>query len=137
MSTEGTTQEPKRLWLAFFFGTVFTLAGTASWFLWVYSRLMQSSVALAFDRPMPALTTFFFDYRIGILLFPAPWLVFAIYALVRGRTATHHLVLFSSSLILALGTLSIIIAIGFSLPWLPAKIVTMGHSQPSATPIPK
>ena len=94
MNIEETPQEPKRLWLAIFFLSVLALAGTASWFLWLYCRLMQSSIALAFDRPMPPLTTFFIDYRLGVLLLPLPWLIVAAYSFVRGRMSTHNLVLF-------------------------------------------
>ena len=137
MKIEEAPQEPKRLWLAIFFVTVLALAGTASWFLWLACRLMQISIALAFDHPMAPLTTFFIDYRLGVLLLPLPWLIVAVCAFVRGRMASHHLVLFSSSLILSLGTLSIIMAIGFSLPWLPTKIVSTGIKPPSSTPIPK
>ena len=99
---------------------------------------MQISIALAFDnRPMAPLTTFFIEYRLGVLLLPLPWLIVAIGSLIRGRIATHNLVLFASSLILSLGTLSIIMAIGFSLPWLPTKIVSSGSKPPSATATPK
>ena len=127
------SQEPKRLWLAIFFVTVLAPAGTASWFLWLICRLMQSSIALAFDRPMPPLTTFFIEYRLGVLLLPLPWLVVAVYVFVCGRMAAHQLVLFSSSLILSLGTLSIIMAIAFSVPWLPAKMSSVGIKPPTGT----
>jgi hypothetical protein len=137
MKSEETPQQTKRLWLASFFITVLALAGTASWFLWLFCRLMQSSIALAFDYPMSPLTSFFIDYRLGVLLLPLPWLLGAVYSLVRGRIISHHLVLFSSSLILSLGTLSIVMAIGFSLPWLPTKFVSTGIKPPTTAPTPR
>ena len=63
-----------------------------------------------------------------MLLFPLPWLVVAAYSLVRGRMASHQLVLFSSSLILSFGTLLIVVAIVFSMPWIPYKLRRMNLS---------
>lgn len=88
-------------------------------------------------HPYAPLTQFFFDYRLAILLFPIPWLGVGITACVRGHMRTLYLVMFSSTLILSLGTLSIVLALAFSLPWLPAKIVTIGARHASAASLPK
>jgi hypothetical protein len=114
-------QVPKRLWLATYFVTVLALAGASAWLLWGFCGELGRAIAETFDRPMAPATMFFIHHRVGVLLFPLPWLLVAVYALVRGRMASHQLVLFSSSLMLSLGTLSIMVALVFSLPWIPYK----------------
>jgi hypothetical protein len=118
MSAESTPQQPKRLWLALFFGTILALAGSASWLLWISTSLVGRSSAFDHDRPLNPLTAFFLDHNIAVLLLPLPWLAVAVHALIRGRMFTHQLVLFSSTLILTMGSFSILMAIGLSLPWL-------------------
>lgn len=120
-----------------FFGITLALAGTACWFLWIFSRLMEREVEIAFHHPSAPLTQFFFDYRLAILLFPLPWLGAGIVACIRGNMRPLHLVMFSSTLILSLGTLSIVMALAFSLPWLPTKFVTMAGKQLPAVPLPQ
>jgi len=130
-------RQSERLGLALFFGSTLILAETACWFLWIFSRLIESEAGMVIHHPYAPLTQFFFDYRLGILLFPVPWLGVSIAACIRGHMRTLHQVMFSSTLILSLGTLSIVLALAFSLPWLPAKFVTMGARQSSAASIPK
>jgi hypothetical protein len=121
-------QVPKRWWLAMFFVTVLALAGAGAWLMWGFCGVMESAIADSFDRPVAPVTMFFIHYRLGVLLFPLPWLLVAACALVRGRMASHQLVLFASSLILSLGTLLITVAIVFSKPWIPYKLRHMNFS---------
>jgi len=127
MEANATPTRPSQPWLVAFYFTVLSLASASTYFLYAFSRLMESSIVLAFaNRPMPALTMLFIDCRIGVLLLPAPWFAFAVYSVARRAPSTHALIFFSASLILALGTLCVVLAVGFSLPWLPADIRIYG-----------
>ena|SRR5687767_11985338 len=134
MSGQDNSQPPTRLWLAMFLVTTLALACIASYFLWAFSNAMESIVARTSERPIPYLTTMCLNSRIGVLLLPLPWIAFAVYSFFRGRPAVHHLVMFSSTLVLALGTVAIVMAIALSLPWFPPDIRTIGIKQPVATP---
>lgn len=118
MDTEVASQTPKRVWLGAFFGVTLLLAGVACWFLWISIYAVEGGIQRTFGHPMDPLTTFFFDHRISVLLLPLPWLAVAVHALIRGRMLAHQLVLFSASLILSIGTLAIVMAVCFSVPWL-------------------
>jgi len=90
---------------------------------------MEGEIGIVRHHPIARLTAFFFEYRLGVLLFPLPWVGVAIISCARGRIHTHSLVLFSSTLILSICILSIVMALALSLPWLPERIVTMGIGE--------
>jgi len=104
---------------AILYGVSLLLAGVAAYFLWAFSLVISRYAAYSLGgRPLAPLTSFFLDYRILLLLFPSPWLVFAIYSLFRGPQSAHTLILYSSTLILGLVALTIIVAIAFVIPWI-------------------
>jgi hypothetical protein len=121
------TDGQSRFALASFFLVVFSLTGICVYFLHAFVRLMESSLLRAFaNRPMPPVTMLFIDYRIAILLLPIPWLLFAVYLCAWRPTAARQLVFFSATLTLALVTLGILMAIAFTVPWLPPDMRTLG-----------
>jgi hypothetical protein len=109
-----------RVFLSIFFLLHLGLAGAAGWLTWVVVPLIKQAVKGDFGEiPMPEITQFFFDHEQHAVLFSLPWLAYAAFALFRGRAAFHHLVLYSSSLILSVVVLAIAAAIGLMLPWFP------------------
>ena len=108
-----------------FYVALLVPAGLMAYYLWAFALVISRYVAYALPgRPQAALTIFFLDHRILLLLFPAPWLLFAIYSLVRGPQSTRTLVCFSSTLILGLLALSVLEAIALAMPWIfiPARL---------------
>lgn len=118
MNSSGKTPKWERLWLAWFFG--FTLIATAVvvYYLWAFARFQERAVARAFGSiPNPMITQWVYTYRLGFLLFPIPWLGFALYSLTRGAASVRQLLSYSSTLLFALVMLSMFSVIAFSLPW--------------------
>jgi hypothetical protein len=104
---------------ALLYGVSLLLAALASYFLWAFSHVISGYAAYSLGgRPLPQITSFFLDNRILLLLFPAPWLIFAIYSSVRGPRPAHTLVLYSATLTLGLVALCVVVAIAFVLPWI-------------------
>lgn len=102
-----------------FFAFHLALVGIASYFLWgiIYSVSLGVAYQLK-GMPQAPLTTFFFDYRAAVRFFPTPWLLFALASSWRGRRTTRELLVFSSTLTLAMVVLSIVVAVALAIPWI-------------------
>jgi hypothetical protein len=99
--------------------TLLAPAGAVSYFLWGLSIVVQRYTAYkSHGHPLPALTNFIFDMRIALLLFPAPWLVFAIGSLFRGPRSSRALLFFASSLIAWLLAVVTAAGVAFALPFM-------------------
>jgi hypothetical protein len=104
---------------AMFYALLLVLAEIASYSLWAGAVTIDKYLAYAFrGLPQAPLTTFFFQSRSVLLLFPAPWLLFAVYSLFRGPRSFRTLLYFSSTLILAQLTLSTVAALAFMIPFI-------------------
>lgn len=102
-----------------FYLTLLVLAGAISYFLWAFSMVMEQYVKhTSLGIPQPSLTNLFFRNRLVLLLFPVPWLLFAMYSIFAGPRSTRALVFYSSTLIFGTMTISVIAAVAFALPWI-------------------
>ena len=111
--------------LALFLGSLLALAGTASWLLWLFTTGQRVLIALAFKGvAMPPGTEFFLRNRLGLLILPAPWLLYAIWIIARGTAPIRVLIAFASTLILVLLTTTIVLGIEMDLPWGQHRVMT-------------
>ena len=116
----------ERLWLAAYFGFVLILAGFTVYLFWRFAALNEQSLGSWFEaRPNPPITDFFHHNRVGFLLLPVPWLLFASYALWRGSASARQLIAFSSTLVFALLTAFTFATMALALPWFPGQWLMM------------
>jgi hypothetical protein len=95
------------------------LAFASSLFLWMLIAFVEYDVRHdPRGIPQAAVTVFAFDYALWVRYFPIPWLLFALVILWRGHRTTRDLVVFSSTLTLALFTLAMFIAVALVNRWL-------------------
>jgi hypothetical protein len=92
-------------------------------FLWVLVGAMEASYAEVLgNQPLPMLTQLCNKYKSAILLLPMPWLVAAGSVISRGKLSDFALLTFTSTLFLALISLTVIVVVGLSFPWIPRNI---------------
>lgn len=120
MNYEERPAKWERLWLASFFGFTLIVTAFVVYNFWVFARFQQQLTARVLGNiPNPVVTDWIYTYRVCFLLFPLPWLGFALYALVRGAASVRQLLSYSVTLLFALIALSMLSALAFSLPWFP------------------
>ena len=107
-------------------GLLVTLVGVASLCCLLLHAFIDISENSFIDQgdgfPLPWLTLRCLSFRLGILLLPVPWLAVAVWLIARNDSSPFRLVAFSSTLLLALVSATIIIIIALALPWLPRRI---------------
>ena len=103
-----------------------TLVGVASLcclLLYVFIHVSENSFRDSGPGfPLPWLTLRCLDFRLGILLLPVPWFAVAVWLIARNDSSPFRLVAFSSTLLLALVSATILIIIALAIPWLPHRI---------------
>jgi hypothetical protein len=79
--------------------------------------------------PMPPAYGFFFNHKEGFYVFAIPWLAYAIHLIWRGTAKPRELVAFSSSLIMALLTLTILFGLALASPWIPWRVISISNNR--------
>ena len=76
---------------------------------------------------MPSIYRMFFNHKEGFYLFPLPWLAYGIHLIWKGTARPPELIAFSSSLIMALLTLTILFGLALALPWIPSQVLVISN----------
>ena len=108
---------------AMFLAALLALCAFSCFLLWGFSHPAERSFAEFFGgRPLPNITQLCLDYRLAILLMPAPWIIAAVRLVARNDVSPFPIIVFISTLILVLLTMAIVVIFGFAIPWLPMII---------------